>query len=69
MRRRCPSHVRSLKTVRCQEPSSEWEQTPKGHSRQAFIIIQTIHLMNFEKSDTLATLNKKMRPPEGAATI
>ena len=55
-RRRCPSNVRSLKQGGY-EPSSEWEQAPNGHSRQAFTIIQTIHLMNFEKSDTLAPLN------------
>jgi hypothetical protein len=39
-------------------------QISLGHnSQQAFISIQTIHLMNFDKSDTLAPLNKNVRRP------
>jgi hypothetical protein len=31
------------------------------HSRQAYIIIKTIHLMNFAKADTLAPIMKMWR--------
>jgi hypothetical protein len=41
---------------------------PSRHSRQAYIIIKTIHLMNFANADTLAPINKKMRRSESART-
>jgi hypothetical protein len=50
--------------------ASEKALASRGHnSQQAFISIQTIHLMNFAKSDTLAPLNKKTRRQQRAATI
>jgi hypothetical protein len=44
-------------------PVKDGSELQTSHSRQAFSFIQTIHLMNCQKSDTLAPLNKNIRRP------
>jgi hypothetical protein len=40
---------------------------PNRHSRQAYIIIKTIHLMNFTNADTLAPIVKMRRSETASA--
>jgi hypothetical protein len=42
--------------------------TPNRHSRQAYIIIKTIHLMNFTNADTLAPIMKMQRSDTARAS-
>jgi hypothetical protein len=40
---------------------------PSRHSRQAYLIIKTIHLMNFANADTLAPIVKMRRSEKARA--
>jgi hypothetical protein len=42
----------------CRFPGQTAQKPASENSWQAFLTIQTIHLMNFEKSDTLAPLKR-----------
>jgi hypothetical protein len=63
--------IKSGQVRLCEERPPSGERAPlAGHSRWAFTFIQTIHLMNVQKSDTLAPPSKNPPTiPEAVATI